>query len=114
MTIRLLRRVLRRALRRILRRRLPVGLNGGRVLRRVLRGGSKKGPSRRHLEGRNVPFREYEPLRVHPTQKRQLLFRDSRAGWGRGRGWSILTLESGGSLTRQELFTEWPFLQKCP
>ena len=38
----------------------------GRVLRGVLRRGSKKGLSRRHLEGRNTPFREYDPLRVRP------------------------------------------------
>ena len=39
---------------------------GGRALRRVLRRGSKKGLSRRRLEGRNTPFREYGPLRVRP------------------------------------------------
>ena len=37
---------------------------GRRVLRRVLRRGSKKGLSRRHLEGRSTPFREYDPLGV--------------------------------------------------
>ena len=35
---------------------------GGRVLRRALRRGSKKGLSRRHLEGGNMPFREHDPL----------------------------------------------------
>ena len=40
---------------------------GSRVLRRVLRRGSKKGLSRRHLEGRNTPFREYAPVGVRPT-----------------------------------------------
>ena len=39
---------------------------GRRVLRRVLRRRSKKGLSRRHLEGRNTPFREYDPLGVCP------------------------------------------------
>ena len=39
---------------------------GRRVLRRVLRRGSKKGLSRRHLEGRSAPFREYDPLGVCP------------------------------------------------
>ena len=34
---------------------------GRRFLRRVLRRGSKKGLSRRHLEGINMPFREYDP-----------------------------------------------------
>ena len=34
--------------------------------RRVLRRGSKKGLSRRHLEGRNTPFLKYDPLGVHP------------------------------------------------
>ena len=29
--------------------------------------GSKKGLSRRHLEGRSTPFREYDPLGVCPT-----------------------------------------------
>ena len=43
-------------------------LEGGRVLRRLLRRGSKKGLLRRHLEGRNTPFRDYDhPLRVRPT-----------------------------------------------
>ena len=37
---------------------------GRRVLRRVLRRGSKKGLSRSHLEGRNTPFQEYNPLGV--------------------------------------------------
>ena len=31
-----------------------------------LRRGSKKGLSRRHLEGRNTPFREYDPVGVRP------------------------------------------------
>ena len=39
----------------------------GRVLRRVLRRGSEKRLSRRHPEGRNTPFREYDPLGVRPT-----------------------------------------------
>ena len=39
---------------------------GRRVLRRVLRRGSKKGLSRRHLEGRSTPFREYNPVGVCP------------------------------------------------
>ena len=39
---------------------------GEMVLRRVLRRGSKKGHSRRHLEGGNTPFREYDPLGVRP------------------------------------------------
>ena len=37
-----------------------------RVLRRVLRRGSKKGLSRRHLEDRSTPFREYDPVGVCP------------------------------------------------
>ena len=41
---------------------------GIRVLRRVLRRRSKKGLSRRHLECRNTPFREYDPLGVRPTE----------------------------------------------
>ena len=32
----------------------------------VLRRGSKKGLSRRHLEGRNTPFREYDHVGVRP------------------------------------------------
>ena len=43
-------------------------LPGGRVLRRVLRRGSKKGLSRRHLEGRNTPIREYDPVGVRPIR----------------------------------------------
>ena len=39
---------------------------GRRVLRRFLRRGSKKGLSRRHLEGRSTPFREYGPFGVCP------------------------------------------------
>ena len=42
-------------------------LIGRRVLRRVLRRGSKKGLSRRHLEGRSTSFREYDPLGMRPT-----------------------------------------------
>ena len=30
--------------------------------------GSKKGLSRRHLEGRNTPFREYDPVGVRPIK----------------------------------------------
>ena len=41
---------------------------GRRVLRRVLRRGSKKGLSRRHLEGRSTPFREYDPVGVCPIE----------------------------------------------
>ena len=71
----LLRRVLRRVpetafekvLRKVLRRCLAEGfIRGRRVLRRVLRRGSKKGLSRRHLEGRSTPFREYDPVGVCP------------------------------------------------
>ena len=36
-------------------------LRGERVLRRVLRRGSKKGLSRRRIEGRNTPFRRVRP-----------------------------------------------------
>ena len=46
-------------------------LKGGRVLRMVLRRGSKKGPSRRRLEGRNTPFQEYDPLRVRPRKEKE-------------------------------------------
>ena len=42
------------------------GLEGGRILRRVLRKGSEKGRSRRHLDGRNKLFQEYDPLGVCP------------------------------------------------
>ena len=41
-------------------------LKGRRVLRRALRRGSKKGLSRRPLEGKNTSFQEYDPLRVRP------------------------------------------------
>ena len=34
----------------------------------VLRRGSKKGLSRRRLEGRSTPFREYDPLGVCPMR----------------------------------------------
>ena len=37
---------------------------GGRVLRRALRRGSKKGLSRRQLGGRDMPFRKHDPLGV--------------------------------------------------
>ena len=39
---------------------------GRGALRRLLRRGSKKGHSRRHLEGRSLPFREYDPVGVCP------------------------------------------------
>ena len=42
-------------------------LEGGRVLRRVLRRGSKKGLSRRQLEGGNTHCQEYDPVGVRPT-----------------------------------------------
>ena len=73
----LLRRVLRRVvetafkkvLRRVLRRCFAVGFNGKKgFLRRVLRRGSTKGLSRRRLEGRSTPFREYNPLGVRPSR----------------------------------------------
>ena len=44
---------------------------GTRVLRRVLRRGSKKGLSRRHLEGRSTPFREYDPVGVCPIARKK-------------------------------------------
>ena len=37
-------------------------------LRGVLRRGSTSGLSRRHLEGRDSSFREYDPLHVRPSQ----------------------------------------------
>ena len=39
---------------------------GRRVPRRVLSRGSEKGLSRRHLEGRSRPFREYDFVGVCP------------------------------------------------
>ena len=36
---------------------------------RVLRRGSKKGLSRRRLEGRNTPFREYDPIGMRPKYR---------------------------------------------
>ena len=33
----------------------------------ILRRGSKKGLSRRHLEGGNTAFREYDPVGVRPS-----------------------------------------------
>ena len=70
-TTRLLRRVLEIAVEKVLRRVLSEGalqwvLEGKRVLRRVLRRGSKKGLSRRPLEGRKTPFQEHDPLHVRP------------------------------------------------
>ena len=61
-----------RLLRRVLRRVLECAF--AKVLRRVLRRGSKKGLSRRRLEGRDTPFQEYEPLRVRP----RIFTKDSR------------------------------------
>ena len=52
-------------LRRVLRRVLETAFE--KALRRILRRGLKKRLSRRHLEGRNTPFQEYDPLRVRPT-----------------------------------------------
>ena len=39
--------------------------------RRVLRRGSKKGHSRRHLEGRSTPFREYDAVGMCPKLRKQ-------------------------------------------
>ena len=52
----------RTLLRRVLRRVLETAFE--KVLRRVLRRDSKKGLSRRHLEGRST---EYDPLGVCPS-----------------------------------------------
>ena len=65
----LLRRVLEIAFEKVLTEGfleavLQCVLQGGSVLRRVLRRGSKKGLSRRRLEGGNTPFREYDPVGV--------------------------------------------------
>ena len=53
---------------------------GRRLLRRVLRRGSKKGLSRRHLEGRSTPFREYDPLGVCPIRIFFIFFCSGRGG----------------------------------
>ena len=58
-----------KVLRRVLRRCLQWVLKGGRVLRRVLRRGSKKGLSRRHTEGRNMPFRRVRPPSHTPERR---------------------------------------------
>ena len=78
---RVLRRVLETAFEKVLRFLeaflegvLQWVLMGGRVLRR----GSKKGLSRRHLEGRNTPFREYDPVGVRPMANRQGAFSATR------------------------------------
>ena len=42
------------------------GFNGKKGSKKVLRRGSKKGLSRRHLEGRSTPFRECDPVGVRP------------------------------------------------
>ena len=51
---------------------------GRRVLRRVLRRGSKKGLSRRHLEGRSTPFRAYDPLGVCPIDTQETLLKPGK------------------------------------
>ena len=68
-------RAITRLLRRVLRFREGFSegvsqwaVQGGRVLRMVLRRGSKKRLSRGHLKGRKTPFREYDLLRVRPTR----------------------------------------------
>ena len=63
-----LRRVLETAFKKVVRRVWQWILEGGRVPRRVLRRGKKikQGLLRRHLEGRNTPFQEHNPLRVRP------------------------------------------------
>ena len=66
---RLPRRVLEAAfeklLKRVLRRCPAVGLEGGRVLRRALRRDFREGT----YEGRNTPFKEYNPLCVCPMER---------------------------------------------
>ena len=61
---RVLETVFEKVLRRVLRDRrcLALGSRG----RKGIEKGSKKGPSRRHLEGRNSSFREYDSLGVRP------------------------------------------------
>ena len=50
----------------LLRSCLAVGFKGRKGSKRVPRRGSKKGLSRRPLEGRNKSFQEYDPPRLHP------------------------------------------------
>ena len=82
-----------KVLRRVLRRCLAVDFHGKKAggLRRVLRRGSKKGLSRRHLEGRSTPFQEYDPVgvchnlgipRVRHSQNRPRLKKSERSLWG--------------------------------
>ena len=80
---RVLRRVLETAFEKLLRRvlrDLEGVLQWALLGRRVLRRGSKKGLSRRHLEGRSTPFREYDPLGVCPIHASQIQMPDSRNG----------------------------------
>ena len=62
----LLRRVLRRVFETVVekvRRCLAMGFNGKKGSEKpLLRRGSKKGLSRRHLEGRSTPFQSTTPL----------------------------------------------------
>ena len=68
--IRVLRRVLEiafeKVLRSVARRCRAVGFNAKKGSEKGLRTGSKKGLSRRYLEGRNTPFLDYDPLGVRP------------------------------------------------
>ena len=64
-------------------------LQGGRVLRRVLRRGSKKGLSRRHLEGRRTPLREYDPVGVRPLKNERCFSHRTRGDKFRGIGGEV-------------------------
>ena len=67
--------------------------------RRVLRRGSKKGLSRRHLEGRSTPFREYDPLGVCPSMS----FERFRQGFSWGNFWALFQ-EKASAEIRGEFF----------
>ena len=43
-------------------------------VKRVVRRGSKKGLLRRHLEGKNTPCQEYDPLRARPMENHSKVF----------------------------------------
>ena len=67
MVLPVLKTAFEKVLRRVLKRCLAVGFEERKILRR----GSKNGLSRRHLEGRNTPFQECDPLRVRPSPAKQ-------------------------------------------
>ena len=89
-----------------LERVLQWSLEEGKVRRRVLRRGYKKGLSRRHLEGRTTPFQEYDPVRVLRPRKQSSMYVIS-PGWSVHLACHCFAANSSGSIQRFRVWSIW-------